>query len=103
MSRDADLVIDLGVPEGDALIAVEGAENRVGPVSTLIYVAVVNEIKVQTAAILARQGALPPVLTGAGVIGAEKSAAAFEAAYREHARRASRILNGASNVEVTSN
>jgi uncharacterized phosphosugar-binding protein len=100
MSRDADLVIDLGVPDGDALVEVEGAENRVGPVSTLIYVAVVNEIKVQTAAILARAGALPPVLTGASVIGAEKAAAVFEAAYREHARRASRILNGAVNEQV---
>jgi uncharacterized phosphosugar-binding protein len=95
MSREADLVIDLGVPVGDALVDVEGSENKVGPVSSLIYIAIVNEIKVQTAAILAKTGDLPPVLTGAGVVGAEKSAEIFDAAYAEHARRASRILRGA--------
>ena len=96
MSREADLVIDLGVPVGDALVEIEGSENKIGPVSSLLYVAIVNEIKVQTGGILAKSGDLPPVLTGAGVIGAEKSAAVFDAAYAEHARRASRILRGAA-------
>ena len=103
MSRDADLVIDLDVPDGDALVSIEGSESPVGPVSSLLYVAVVNEIKVQTAAILAAEGKLPPVLTGASVVGEERSKELFTAAYDEHARRASRILRGAtSSVGVPS-
>lgn len=98
MAREADLVIDLNVPDGDALVWIEGAESPVGPVSTLLYVAVVNEIKVQTAALLCAEGALPPVLTGAAVVGAERSKELFTAAYDEHARRASRVLRGASAV-----
>ncbi|RFA16729.1 hypothetical protein B7R22_02415 [Subtercola boreus] len=97
MARHADLVIDLDVPNGDALVSIEGAESPVGPVSTLLYVAIVNEIKVQTAALLGAEGKLPPVLTGEAVVGAERSKELFEAAYDEHARRASRILHGAQS------
>jgi len=96
MGRQADLVIDLKVPRGDALIKLEGAESPVGPVSTLLYVAVVNEIKVQTAAILLAEGKLPPVLTGASIVGERRSRELFTAAYEEHARRASKILRGAT-------
>lgn len=95
LAKEADLVVDLGVPDGDALVQLDGAESPVGPVSTLLYVAVVNEIKVQTAEILHAQGKLPPVLTGVAVVGEERSKQLFNAAYNEHARRASRILNGA--------
>lgn len=95
MAGEADLVIDLDVPDGDALVRVEGSELPVGPVSSLLYIAVVNEIKVQTAAKLAAVDALPPVLTGAAVVGEERSRELFTAAYREHARRASRVLAGA--------
>ena len=41
------------------------------------------------------QGALPPVLTSGAIVGPERSAELFEAAYREHARRVSRVLAGA--------
>jgi len=95
MAAEADLVVDLGAPDGDALVRIEGVETPVGPVSSLLYVAIVNEIKVQTAALLAARGQLPPVLTGASVVGAERSRELFTAAYREHARRAARILDGA--------
>ena len=71
----------------------------VGPVSSLLYVAVVNEIKVQTAARLTALGAMPPVLTGAAVVGEERSNELFTAAYREHARRASKVLAGAGGAE----
>lgn len=98
MSRTADLVIDLNVPSGDALVSFDGAESPVGPVSSLLYIAVVNEIKVQTAALLFEAGKLPPVLTGVSVVGEERSRELFSAAYGEHARRASKVLRGASVV-----
>jgi uncharacterized phosphosugar-binding protein len=91
----ADLVIDLGTPVGDALVTLDGLEEPVGPSSSLASVAVVNEIKVQTAALLVERGVMPPVITAAAVAGAERSAALFEAAYGEHARRAASTLAGA--------
>ena len=45
----ADLVIDIGTPPGDALVAIPGLDTPVGPGSTLANAAVVNEIKVRVA------------------------------------------------------
>jgi uncharacterized phosphosugar-binding protein len=88
----ADVVIDLGTPAADALVTIDGLESPVGPGSSIAAIAVVNEIKVQTGARLVERGAMPPVLTSASVVGAERSAELFEAAYREHARRAAAVL-----------
>ena len=92
----ADIVIDLCTPAGDALVRLDGLDTPIGPGSTVANAAIVNEIKVQTAAILLEQGTLPPVLTSAAVVGPERSAELFEAAYREHARRVGRVLAGAA-------
>lgn len=88
----ADIVIDLGTPPGDSLIEIEGPETRVGPGSTAANIAITNEIKVQTAALLAARGALPPVLTASAVVGSERSAELFDAAYAEHSRRLANVL-----------
>ena len=93
-----DLVIDINTPPGDALVAIPGFETPVGPSSTAATVAVVNEIKVQTAEKLVAQGIFPPVLTGPMVVGAERSAQLFDAAYDDHARRIGRILGEAGDV-----
>jgi uncharacterized phosphosugar-binding protein len=90
----ADLVIDICTPPGDALITLEGLETPLGPGSTIAYAAIVNEIKVQTAAILHSREALPPVITSASVVGRERADQLFEAAYREHGRRIGRLLSG---------
>ena len=92
----ADLVIDICTPAGDALVTLDGVDTPVGPGSTMAYAAVVNEIKVQTAALLADRGALPAVITSPAVVGEERSAVLFDAAYREHARRYARALAGVS-------
>lgn len=94
MAADADLVIDLMIDGPDALCTVPGSPAQVGPVSSFLYVAVVNEIKVRTATLLGERGAALPVLVGARQVGAEASKAAFDAAYAEHARRASARLAG---------
>ena len=91
----ADIVIDLCTPVGDALCQVEGLSTPVGPGTTLAAVAVVNEIKVRTARLLTAAGAPPPVITGARLVGADRSEQLFEAAYLEHARRAAQVLRGA--------
>jgi uncharacterized phosphosugar-binding protein len=88
-------VIDLCTPEGDALVELDGVDTPVGPGSSIAAIAVANEIKVQVARQLAARGALPPVITSESVVGAERSAALFDAAYREHARRVAQVLAGA--------
>jgi uncharacterized phosphosugar-binding protein len=90
---EADVVIDLCTPAGDALSHLEGlAETPVGPGSTLAAVAVADAIKVRTAELLLAMGKMPPVITSATEVGRERSEELFEAAYREHARRAARTL-----------
>ena len=84
----ADLVIDLCTPEADAMVDVPGMDTPVGPGSTLAYVAIVNALKVRIAELLVERGITPPVITRASVVGAERSRALFDNAYREHARRA---------------
>ena len=91
-----DLTIDLCTPVGDALIEVPNLETRVGPGSTVTAIAIVNEIKVQTADLLVRSGLIPPVITSSSVIGNEKSKALFDSAYAEHGRRISSRLRGSN-------
>jgi len=82
-----DVVIDLGTPPGDAMVTIPGLDTPVGPGSTIAYAAIVNEIKVQTAELLTGRGLMPPVLTAASVVGAERSAQLFDDAYAVHATR----------------
>lgn len=90
---EADIVIDICTPAGDALIRLDAApETPVGPGSTLASVAIADSIKVRTAELLLAMGKLPPVITSVAEVGRERSDELFEAAYREHARRAARSL-----------
>ena len=91
----ADVIIDLCTPPGDALVRIDGLETPVGPGSTIAAVAIANEIKSQTAALLVEREAMPPVLTSAALVGPERSRQSFDDAYAEHARRAARFLQGA--------
>lgn len=90
--ENADLVIDIGTPAGDALVDLDGLDTPVGPGSSLANVAVVNEIKVRTAERLVARGKMPPVLTASSVVGKERSQRYFDAAYAEHAERLARVL-----------
>jgi uncharacterized phosphosugar-binding protein len=91
---EADLVIDLCTPHADALVTVDGLDTPVGPGSTIAAVAVVNSIKVRTAELLVERGAMPPVITRASAVGADRSRQLFDDAYREHARRIARAISG---------
>lgn len=90
---EADLVIDLCTPPGDAMVHIEGLDTPVGPGSTVTNVAIVNSIKVRTAQLLTERGRMPPVITRASEVGAERSRALFDAAYDEHARRIARAID----------
>jgi uncharacterized phosphosugar-binding protein len=90
----ADVVIDLGTPKGDAMIPLEGLESKVGPGSTVAYVAIVNEIKVQTAARLHEMGRLPAVLASRSTVGPDRAAQLFDEAFADHAGRLARVIAG---------
>jgi uncharacterized phosphosugar-binding protein len=91
----ADVVIDLCTPPGDALVTIDGLETPVAPGSTIAAVAIANELKAETAALLVERGAMPPVLTSPVLVGRERSRELFDEAYAEHARRVTRVLRGA--------
>jgi uncharacterized phosphosugar-binding protein len=95
----ADIVIDLCTPAGDALVDLEGVDTPIGPGSTAANAAIVNEIKVQTAELLLAQDALPPVITSSAVVGSDRSAELFAAAYADHARRLAGALTPEANTE----
>jgi uncharacterized phosphosugar-binding protein len=91
---EVDLVIDLCTPEADAAVTLAGLDTPVGPTSTLAAVAIANAIKVRVAELLVEGGAMPPVITRASVVGADRSRDLFDQAYSEHARRIARALSG---------
>ncbi|MEM9107144.1 MAG: SIS domain-containing protein [Pseudomonadota bacterium] len=58
----ADVVIDTGVPKGDAGIAIDGLKYRVGATSTSIAIAVGQAINAATAEIMVKRGHEPFVM-----------------------------------------
>ena len=89
---EVDLVLDLCTPAADALVTLDRLDTPVGPGSTIAAVAIVNAIKVRTAQLLVERGAMPPVITRASVVGAERSRELFDEAYRDYALRGARAI-----------
>lgn len=97
LSDFADLVLDTGAPAGDAMVEIKGLDTPVSPGSSLGGITVVNAIKAQVADILTQSGTPPTVLTAACLVGPERSAELFEAAYDEHARRLAKLYQNIGN------
>jgi uncharacterized phosphosugar-binding protein len=57
----ADVVIDTGAPLGDAAVRVEGLDDPVSAVSTVLVVSVMQAIVAQTAALMVERGQKPHV------------------------------------------
>ena len=95
LSDFADIVLDSGAPAGDSMIHIDGLETPVSPGSTVGGIVIVNCIKAEVARLLTEAGQPPKVLTAPSVIGAEKAAAIFEAAYDEHAHRMAELYKNA--------
>jgi uncharacterized phosphosugar-binding protein len=87
LTEVADLVLDTGAPPGDAMVHIEGLDTPVAPGSTVGGCLLVNALKAEIAQRLTRAGQPPRVLTAGALVGAERAAELFEAAYDEHARR----------------
>jgi uncharacterized phosphosugar-binding protein len=89
-----DLALDSCAPPGDAAVLVPNLNEPVGPVSTLGNTVIANALKCRVAELLASSGHPPLVLTSSLIAGPKESARLFDAAYDDHARRASRALAG---------
>lgn len=63
----ADLVLDNRVPYGDAVVDVAGLPTRVGPLSTIAGVALVNAAMVRAIELCVEQGFLPEVFESANL------------------------------------
>ena len=87
----ADVVLDNCTPAGDALVAVDGHEDLVGPGSTIGAAALVNSLKCLVAERLTALGQPPIVLTSSYHIGSEASADRFDACFDDYRRRVRRV------------
>lgn len=87
----ATIVLDTGAPVGDALVQISGMEMKVAPGSTVGGAMLINCMKAETAKLLTEAGQPPLALVGAVVVGAERSAEIFQAAYDEHAHRLAKL------------
>jgi len=95
LSDFADLVLDSGAPAGDSMIKIGELETPVSPGSTVGGVMIINSMKAEVARLLTEAGKPPKILTAGCVIGDEKAAAIFEAAYDEHAHRLAELYKNA--------
>jgi uncharacterized phosphosugar-binding protein len=86
-------VLDVCAPDADAMVTIGGPDSPGGPGPTAGTVAIVNATRVQTAGLLVERGALLPVVTRTGAVGAGRSGIMFEEAYREHARHLARAID----------
>lgn len=62
-----DVVIDTGVPTGDAATKLPDRALRMGPLSTIIGAAIVHAVTIEASVLLLQQGHLPPVLASANL------------------------------------
>lgn len=88
----ADIVLDTGSPVGDAMVKLDGLEQPVAPGSTVGGCLVVNCIKAEVAKRLIDAGQPPKALAAGAVLGSERAAEVFEAAYDEHANRLAKLF-----------
>ena len=88
----ADIVLDTGAPVGDAMVKLDGLEQPVAPGSTVGGCLVVNCIKAEVAKRLIDAGQPPKALAASAILGRERAAQVFEAAYDEHANRLAKLF-----------
>lgn len=65
----ADIVLDNGVCHGDAAVAIEGSDMRVGPISTISSCMIAQSIVTQADEFLWKDGVMPPVYVSGNIPG----------------------------------
>jgi uncharacterized phosphosugar-binding protein len=67
-----EIVLDNGAPEGDAVVEIPGFPQKVGPLSSLTGIAIVNALAAEVVARLVKRGVTPPVFMSANLDGGEE-------------------------------
>ncbi len=96
----ADVAIDNCSPAGDAATEIEGLPYRVGPVSSIGAIAVVNALKAATAEKLVARGKPPAVLTSPHFVGQAEGEEQLERVYEEYFRRIGRAYDPEGAIPV---
>ena len=78
----ADIVVDTKMPLGDAVMAVDGVKEKVGPVSTMVNAYALNSIMLQAIGDLANRGIEPPVWRSSNSPGGDEANLEVTARYR---------------------
>ncbi len=68
----ADLVIDNGVPYGDASIVLSGLASKVGPLSSIAGLFIINSIIVEATSLAIQQGHIPDIFVSANTEASEQ-------------------------------
>jgi uncharacterized phosphosugar-binding protein len=77
-----DIVVDTKMPPGDAMMRVDGVQEKVGPVSTMVNAFALNAIVLEAVAELARRGIDPPVWRSSNSPGGDEANVAVTERYR---------------------
>jgi len=77
----ADVWVNCHLPYGDAVVEIEGLEQRVAPTSTFCNAFAVNCLVIETVRLLAERGVTPPVWTSANVPGGDAANKKWEEKY----------------------
>lgn len=96
----ADVTIDNCSPAGDAATDIEGLPFKVGPVSSIGAIAVVNALKTRTAELLVERGVAPVVLTSPHFVGSAVGEEQLERVYEEYFRRVKRAYDSNGAIPV---
>jgi uncharacterized phosphosugar-binding protein len=81
-----DLTVDSRVPNGDAILTLDGMDATVGASSTALGAALMNAIVVETSAKLLARGIEPPAIVSMNVPGGDEKNAALTEKYRPRLR-----------------
>jgi uncharacterized phosphosugar-binding protein len=100
LAEIADVTIDNGSPPGDAVTDIEGLPFKVGPVSSIGAIAVVNALKTRTAELLVERGVVPVVLTSPHFVGTSEGEEQLERVYEEYFRRVKRAYDSDGALPV---
>ena len=100
LAEIADITIDNCSPPGDAATEIEGVPFKVGPVSSIGAIAVVNALKTRTAELLVERGVVPTVLTSPHFVGSDVGAEQLERVYEEYFRRVKQAYDADGAIAV---
>ena len=71
--KEADFFLDNHLPYGDAIVAIEGTERKMGPTSTFCNIFVMNLLMLETAKALLARDVEPPILVSGNLPGGDEA------------------------------